>query len=88
MKSAKELFKELGYEIDEESELEILYKMKSEISSTYWNSTYWIVFNKTKKTFECFVTSDSPFEPSKSFEIGIDELKAINKQIEEMHWNE
>lgn len=79
--SAKEMFEELGYEIDEESELEILYKMKWEISSTYW-----IGFDKTKKTFECFEISDSPFNPSKSFKIGIDELKAINKQVEELGW--
>ena len=80
---AKEMFEELGYWIDEESKLEILYKMKWEISSTYW-----IGFDKTKKTFERFITSDSPFHPSKSFEIDMPTLKAINKQIEELGWNE
>ena len=49
MKSAKEMFKELGYVIDEENEKEILYKMKWEIVSIYWVS-----FNKADKLFECF----------------------------------
>ena len=81
MKSAREMFEELGYVIDEENEKEILYKMKWEIVSIYWVS-----FNKVDKLFECFETSDSPFEPSKSYKIDIDLLKAINKQIEELGW--
>ena len=32
MKSAKEMFERLGYEIDEQSENEILYKMKWRIN--------------------------------------------------------
>ena len=81
MKSAKEMFEELGYGIDEENEKEILYKMKWEISSSYWVS-----FNKADKLFECFGTSDSPFEPRKSYKIDIDLLKAINQQINELGW--
>lgn len=80
-KSARETFEELGYVIDEENEKEILYKMKWEIVSIYWVS-----FNKVDKLFECFETSDSPFEPSKSYKIDIDLLKAINKQCKELGW--
>ena len=80
--TAKEMFEKLGYEIDEENDLEILYKMKWEISSTYW-----VAFDKTKKTFSGFRTSDSPFSPTEAFKITVDELNAINKQIEELGWN-
>jgi hypothetical protein len=80
--SAKEMFEKLGYEIDEENDREILYKMKWEISDTYYVS-----FNLEYKNFECFVISDSPFEPVKSFEVDLDLLQAINKQIEELGWN-
>ena len=37
-KSAREMFEELGYELDERNTKEILYKMKWEISSTDWIS--------------------------------------------------
>jgi len=79
MKSVREMFEELGYEIDEENDKEILYKMKWEISSTYW-----ISFDLEHENFECFVTSDSPFEPAKSFAVDLDLLQAINKQVEEL----
>lgn len=80
--TAKEMFKKLGYELDIITDFEILYHMKWEISSTYWVS-----FNIINKSIECFLTSDSPFEPSKSYSIDIDLLQAINKQIEELGWN-
>lgn len=78
---AKEMFEKLGYEIDEQSNKEILYKMKWEISTTYYVS-----FDLEHKWFECFITSDSPFEPSKSFAIDLELLQAINKQCEELEW--
>ena len=82
MKNAREMFLNLGYEIDEISDKEILYKMKWEISSTYW-----VGFDLFNKNVECFINSDSPFTPSQSFAIDIDLLKAINQQIEELGWN-
>ena len=78
---AKEMFEKLGYEIDEQNNKEILYKMKWEISTTYYVSFY-----LEHKWLECFITSDSPFEPSKSFAIDLELLQAINKQIEELGW--
>ena len=80
--SAKEMFEKLGYEIDEQNNKEILYKMKWEISTSYYVS-----FDLEHKLFECFITSDSPFEPAKPFEVSIYELQAINKQVEELEWN-
>ena len=80
--TAKEMLEKLGYEIDEENDKEILYKMKWEISSSYY-----VGFDLEHKNFECFVTSDSPFEPAKSFAVYLDLLQAINKQVEELGWN-
>lgn len=81
MKSARDMFEELGYEIDEQNENEILYKMKWEISSSYF-----VGFDLEKENVECFVVSDSPFEPSQSFPIDMNLLQSINKQVEELHW--
>jgi len=80
--SAKEMFEKLGYEIDIENDTEILYKMKWEISSTYYVS-----FGLINKRIECFYfASDSPFTPTESFEVDLDLLQAINKQVEELGW--
>ena len=76
------MFEKLGYTIDEINSKEILYKMKWEISSTYWVS-----FDLLNKSVECFVNSDSPFNPSESFAIDMNLLQAINKQISELGWN-
>ena len=81
--SAKTMFEKLGYEIDEQNDKEILYKMKWEISSSYWVS-----FKILNKSFECFVTSDSPFTPPESYDINMDLLQAINQQVKELGWYE
>lgn len=78
---AKEMFEKLGYEIDEKNDKEILYKMKWEISTSYWVS-----FDLTLKSVMCLVTSDSPFEPSQPCRVELDLLQAINKQVEELGW--
>ena len=80
-KSAREMFEDLGYELDERNTKEILYKMKWEISSTDW-----ISFDIEHKCFNCFRTSDSPFTPTESLKVRLEELKAINKQVEELGW--
>lgn len=80
--SAKEMFERLGYGIDEENDLEKLYKMKWEITSSYF-----VDFDKTKKTVECFTTSDSPFTPYAPFKMDMYLLQAINQEIEELGWN-
>ena len=80
--TAKEMFEKLGYEIDEQNNNEILYKMKWERTTTYW-----VGFDIECKDISIFETSDSPFEPSKPFNIDMDLLQAINKQVEELGWN-
>lgn len=79
---AKEMFEKLGYDLDEENDKEILYKMKWEISSTYYVS-----FDLKNKNIECYYfASDSPFTPAESFAVDLDLLQAINKQVEELGW--
>ena len=79
---AKEMFEELGYDLDEENDKEILYKMKWEISSTYYVS-----FDLKNKNIECYYfASDSPFTLAESFAVDLDLLQAINKQVEELGW--
>ena len=80
--TAKEMFEKLGYEIDEQNNNEILYKMKWEMTTTYW-----VGFDIECKDISIFETSDSPFEPSKPFNIDMDLLQAINIQVEELGWN-
>ena len=41
---------------------------------------------KSIKCFNCFRTSDSQFTPSESLKVRLEELKAINKQVEELGW--
>lgn len=79
--SAKEMFEELGYFKHENEEAAILYSTKHFISDT----TY-IEFYKEDKSFSKYTNSDSPFESSKVEYITFEELKAINKQIEELGW--
>lgn len=76
------MFEKLGYEIDEQNNNEILYKMKWEMTTTYW-----VGFDIECKDISIFETSDSPFEPSKPFNIDMDLLQAINIQVEELGWN-
>ena len=83
-KSANEMFEEIGYAYDQDNwHPEITYKIKHFISDTTF-----IYFNLQNKEFSKFTNSDSPFEPSKVESITFDEFKAIQKQIEELGWNE
>lgn len=78
--SAKEMLEKLGYEVDEQNDKEILYKMK-------WGSKiYWVSFVLERESFECFITSDLPIETYHSYEISIDLLQAINQQVKELGW--
>lgn len=82
-KSAREMFEELGYELlifDEN--LVVTYKKKQCISDIDY-----IQFNVGEQLIECFTTSDSPFIPAKQLSVSVKELKAINKQVEELGWN-
>lgn len=76
MKTAKELFKELGYKVIDDDEINIQYKKENKFTNHY------IVFWKNSKTFYKGDNDDI------SVEITLDELKAINKQVEEIYKNE
>lgn len=76
MKSAKEMFEKLGYE-QHKSRYEITYNMAN---LKYIDDYRYIAFDKESKTIE---VDDSSTEP---FYLQIEELKAINKQVEELGW--
>lgn len=70
--SAKEMFEELGLFKKIDDEECIEYELISDL----WR--YYIIFNKEYKTINF-----NMYE-----EINMQELKAINKQIEELGWND
>lgn len=75
--TAKEMFEKLGYE-QHESRYEIIYNMGN---LKYIDDYRYISFNKENKTIE--VGDNSTGE----FYLQLEELKAINKQIEELRWD-
>ena len=83
MKTAKEMFEELGYEEYFNNDNMICYKKKDFISDTYE-----IEFNKKAKIIISDWYTDSPFTPVKALPIDMKELKAINQQVKELGWDE
>ena len=81
--SAKELFERLGYEYVINAANVIKYKTKHFISDTDY-----IMFDLDSKQIDCYTLSDSPFTPSTDLPISLEELQAINKQVEELGWLE
>ena len=75
MKSAKEMFEELGYEIIVNDKNQLTYKI------LIWIDNYEVV----EKTI-AFWLLDKTFELDGEFTIK--ELQAINKQVEELGWEE
>ena len=82
IRTLEEYKEEVFDKLDEQNNNEILYKMKWEMTTTYW-----VGFDIECKDISIFETSDSPFEPSKPFNIDMYLLQAINKQVEELEWN-
>lgn len=76
MKSARELFEELGFE-QEEIDEQLIYT-KTDVSI---NVEYSIIFYLDEKTFEA--TTDNVAYAN---DINIKELQAINQQINELNW--
>ena len=73
--SAKEMFEELGYEFVQG--IDCIYYKKTENLDIYV-----IIFNDNKTiTKKRFYNYEYEY-------ITNDELKAINKQVEELHWND
>lgn len=73
MKSAKEMFEELGYKFFK-GFCYIEYT-KEEPINRYQRDSYQIRFNDNDKQISIYQNID------------MQELKAINKQVEELHWN-
>ena len=77
LKSAREMFEELGYIQSINDDKEIVYNYDFEDFSTY--------------SYICFNKSDEKIEMENNFIVGCDitirTLQAINKQIEELGWN-
>ena len=80
MKSAKEMFEQLGYEYD------YIQNENSEDTITYHKDNLHIQFNLISK--QVVVQNDSSYEfyGHAVFFINQDLLQAINKQVEELQW--
>lgn len=78
MKSAKEMFEELGYSLVEDSPN---LKYQKVVADTFWVIYFDVVFQ--------YVTSALIRGEYNTYHIlDVEELKAINKQIEELGWLE
>lgn len=85
MKSARELFEELGYKLDEQEDYLIYWKLakKQQVNYYHTQNEIQIEFNLTYKTIEkreLFHTDED------NTIITLRELQAINKQVEELNW--
>lgn len=76
--SAREMFKKLGYK-QEEIDEQLIYFKTDDLTDVEYD----IIFYLDEKTFEA--TTDNPEYAN---DINIKELQAINKQIEELGWND
>lgn len=80
---AKEIFKDLGYTKKVNNNQEVIYNklfIEEHIDE-------FIIFNKKEKIIEVFnKTAQNDYEDC-HMPINVDELKAINKQVEELGWN-
>lgn len=77
MKTAKEMFEELGYEYYEDDGFECYKKKKRKLIEPDY-----ISFNRLEK--EIFVSNDS--KNGNGVTIDVKLLQAINKQIEDLGW--
>lgn len=95
MKSARELFEELGFQFKEEMNTwknvleekkivkhKLIYKCNSSINYKYsWLDIEFDLLNQNIKFFQHSMSSISCIPP-----IGMDLWKTINKQVEELGW--
>lgn len=85
MKSARELFKELGYECDESCD-GILYGKYID-SDRCGVEQHSIIFDKVDKTVEKYVGEAGFSKRNYRAYINLKELQAINQQVNELGWN-
>lgn len=79
MKTAKEMFEELGYEYYEDDGFECYKKGKRKLIEPDY-----ISFNRLER--EVFISKDN--KNGNGVIVDMKLLQAINKQIEELHWND
>ena len=84
MKSARELFEELGYECDESCD-GILYEKYID-SDRCGVEQHSISFDKEDKTVEKYVGEAGFSKKNYRAYINLEELQAINQQINELGW--
>lgn len=75
--SAREMFEELGYELIQDDMYWLIYSFNKD----KWYS-FNIEFNKNEKQIHI-----AGKQPSNGKVIDMQEIKAINKQVEELGWN-
>ena len=81
--SAKEMFEKLGYELIRDCEFYLFYEKALKENAEYENDYLHISFEKQDKEVIKTYGDDNPPEA-----ITMRELQAINKQVEELHWND
>lgn len=78
--SAKEMFKELGYELVFENEEVLRYRKNKNLDVEFWKVYEKITGEKMRKYIKVSNVRNIPYF------ISVELLKAINKQIEELGW--
>ena len=79
--TAKEMFKKLGYTMLYEFDTYMFYEKPLKEKPTYEKDYVHLEFNLIEKTINKTYGDDNSVS-----DITLDELKAINKQIEELGW--
>lgn len=74
--SAKEMFEELGYK--QKIQNDVIYYFKEINIPKRYGSTIFYHINFILKDKEIFISKN----------LSLEELKAINKQVEELNWND
>lgn len=78
---AKEMFEELGYKLIKDCKFYLFYEKTLKENAEYENDYLHISFEKQDKAFIKTYGDDNSPEI-----ITMEELKAINKQVEELNW--
>lgn len=81
IKSAREMFEELGYNQLYQNKRYMFYVKDLIDTPEYEKDSIHLEFNFENKTFNKTYSDDNSV-----YEITLDELKAINKQVEELNW--
>jgi len=96
--SAREMFEKLGYELTADGIILLTYYYKGRMGLHPWEhknkkphllygTDREIIFDKENKDFIIYSPSEREDYEDCSVEINMQELQAINKQVEELGWN-